>query len=169
MIFVFFADMSAISDKAKLPLSKMSISIIIPSMVQRYEKRLFLCMLSFLLLSVSQKVFAQQFPVSLEQKLQIPVYDITNKAIATPWIGGLNNCQFGSIDLDMDGKKDLVIFDRHGYKILPFLNKGGVGEIKYEYAPQYASAFPKMEHWFQLVDYDGDGKEDIFTDRKSVV
>lgn len=122
-------------------------------------------MLSFLLLFVSQKINAQQFPVSLEQKLQVPVYDIANKAIATPWVGGLNSCQFGSIDLDMDGKKDLVIFDRHGYKILPFLNKGGVGEIKYEYAPQYASAFPKMEHWFQLVDYDGDGKEDIFTYR----
>ncbi|MDP4292222.1 MAG: T9SS type A sorting domain-containing protein, partial [Bacteroidota bacterium] len=82
-----------------------------------------------------------------------------------PWVGGLNSCQFGSVDLDMDGKKDLVIFDRHGYRVLPFLNKGGPGEIKFEYAPQYAPAFPKMEHWMELADYDNDGKEDIFTFR----
>ncbi len=118
-----------------------------------------------MLLFVPQKIIAQQFPVSLEQKLQIPVYDASNTPIPTPWVGGLNSCQFGTIDLDLDGKKDLVVFDRHGYKILPFLNKGSAGEIKYEYAPQYVSAFPKMEHWFQLVDYDGDGKEDIFTYR----
>lgn len=117
-----------------------------------------------LLLKISFST-AQQFPVSVEQQLQVPVNDIAGKPYAMPWAGGLNSCQFGSVDLDMDGKKDLVIFDRHGYRVLPFLNKGAVGEIKLVYAPQYASAFPKMEHWMQLADYDNDGKEDIFTYR----
>ena len=120
---------------------------------------------TFLLLLLLTEAKAQLFPVSVEQQLSVPMKDLTGKAFAMPWAGGLNSCQFGSVDLDMDGKKDLVIFDRHGYRVLPFLNKGGPGEIKFEYAPQYASAFPKMEHWMELADYDGDGKEDIFTFR----
>lgn len=123
----------------------------------------FLCTLLMLLKLVSAT--AQQFPVSVEQQLQVTVNDIAGKPYLMPWAGGLNSCQFGSVDLDMDGKKDLVIFDRHGYRILPYLNKGVAGEIKFEYAPQYAAAFPKMEHWMQLADYDKDGKEDIFTYR----
>jgi len=128
-------------------------------------KRLFKLMFTILLLLKFPSAMAQLFPVSVEQQLNVTLKDITGKPFAMPWAGGLNSCQFGSVDLDMDGKKDLVIFDRHGYRVLPFLNKGGPGEIKFEYAPQYASAFPKMEHWMELVDYDGDGKEDIFTFR----
>src|SRR5674476_20812 len=120
---------------------------------------------TFLLLLLLTAAKAQLFPVSVEQQLSVPMKDLTGKPYAMPWAGGLNSCQFCSVDLDMDGKKDLVIFDRHGYRVLPFLNKGGPGEIKFEYAPQYASAFPKMEHWMELADYDGDGKEDIFTFR----
>jgi hypothetical protein len=128
-------------------------------------KRLLLLLFMLLLLFTIPSVRAQQYPVSVEQQLHVGLKDLTGKSFTNPWGGGLNSCQFGSVDLDMDGKKDLVVFDRHGYRILPFLNKGGPGEIKFEYAPQYASAFPKMEHWMELADYDKDGKEDIFTFR----
>jgi len=128
-------------------------------------KKLFPFTITLLLLFQFSPATAQQFPVSVEQQLNIPLKDISGKSYAMPWVGGLNSCQFGSVDLDMDGKKDLVLFDRHGYKVMPFLNKGAPGEIKFEYAPQYATAFPKMEHWMELVDYDNDDKEDIFTFR----
>jgi len=80
-------------------------------------------MFTILLLLKFPSAMAQLFPVSVEQQLNVTLKDITGKPFAMPWAGGLNSCQFGSVDLDMDGKKDLVIFDRHGYRVLPFLNK----------------------------------------------
>lgn len=80
-----------------------------------------------------------------------------------PWVGGLNACQFGRLDLDGDGKKDLIVFDRHGDRLLCFVNRGGEGEIHYEYTTMFDASFPKLSGWMILVDYDGDGKEDIFS------
>ena len=79
------------------------------------------------------------------------------------WSGGLNACQFGRMDLDGDGRKDLLVFDRHGDRLLCFINKGGEGEIRYEYASEYDAAFPRLNGWVVFADYDGDGREDIFT------
>ena len=88
-------------------------------------------------------------------------------AIALPaqntWVGGLNACQFGRMDLDGDGKKDLLVFDRHGDRLLCYLNRGTAGEIHYEFTSDYDEAFPRLTEWAVFADYDGDGKEDIFT------
>ena len=86
-----------------------------------------------------------------------------NNTLAFPWAGGLNACQFGRIDLDGDGQKDLIAFDRHGNRLLCFLNKGTMGQIDYVFAPEYAKFFPKLTGWAIFADYDGDGREDIFT------
>ncbi len=80
-----------------------------------------------------------------------------------PWAGGMNSCQFGSIDINLDGKPDLVIFDRFGNRILPFINKGSTGEIKYSYHPEFSSLFPDLHDWVIFADYNCDGKQDIFT------
>ena len=85
------------------------------------------------------------------------------EALAFPWAGGLNACQFGRMDLDGDGLKDLLVFDRHGNRLSCFLNRGRTGEINYVYAPEYAKKFPKLTDWTLFADYDGDGREDIFT------
>ena len=85
------------------------------------------------------------------------------KTLSFPWAGGLNACQFGSIDLDFDGKNDLVVFDRQGNRLSCFVNRGGLGEICYEFDNQYAKTFPKIDDWMILADYDGDGRNDIFT------
>lgn len=87
-----------------------------------------------------------------------------NKNISMPFGGGFDVPQFSACDIDFDGKKDIVIFDREGGKVSCYLNKGMTGQIAYEYAPQYAAKFPKkLIDWMLLVDYNGDGKEDIFT------
>ncbi len=86
-----------------------------------------------------------------------------NKTLQMPFSGGLDVAQFSQIDLNGDGKKDLAIFDREGYRITTFLNIGAANTIKYEYAPQYIKAFPNIVDWMLLADYNGDGKEDIFT------
>jgi hypothetical protein len=93
----------------------------------------------------------------------IPVNQ-NNKNISMPFGGGFDVPQFSACDLDFDGKKDIVIFDREGGKISCYLNKGITGQIGYDYAPQFAAKFPKkLIDWMLMVDYNGDGKEDIFT------
>lgn len=97
-----------------------------------------------------------------QQNIDIQV-KTPESTLAFPWVGGLNACQFGRMDLDGDGREDLLVFDRHGNRLLTFLNQGATGEIKYNYAPEYAKRFPKLTDWAVFADYDGDGREDIFT------
>lgn len=80
-----------------------------------------------------------------------------------PWCGGLNACQFGQVDLNGDGKDDLVVFDRHGSRLLTFLNDGDTGEVRYTYRPEYQPYFPHIDDWLIMADYDNDGHNDIFT------
>jgi len=102
--------------------------------------------------------------------------EIINKDIALkfPWAGGMNSMQFGKIDINMDGKKDLVALNRdevfnvlntdiEGNKLSCFLNKGFENEINYDFAPEYAELFPSLYNWAIFVDYNMDGKTDIFT------
>ncbi|MDP4267133.1 MAG: T9SS type A sorting domain-containing protein [Bacteroidota bacterium] len=98
-----------------------------------------------------------------ERDFNVNVKDSLGNVYRNAWAGGMNFCQFSAIDLNFDGKKDLVVFDKSGNKLSTFLNKGSVNNPVYEYAPQYQSAFPKMQDWVQLIDYNNDGKEDIFT------
>lgn len=83
--------------------------------------------------------------------------------ITNPWAGGLNFIQISDIDLNMDGIKDLFLFDRSGNKIRTFINKGNPGVSDYKYDPQYESKFPPVHDWALLVDYNNDKKNDIFT------
>jgi len=76
-----------------------------------------------------------------------------------PWAGGLNSVRFSEIDLDLDGTPDLLGFEKHGNRVLPFLRIGNV----YQYAPQYVRLFPDLHDWVILYDYNHDGKADIFT------
>ena len=75
------------------------------------------------------------------------------------WAGGLNAAQFNEIDLDLDGVKDLLIFDRSGNKLIPFLKKNN----SFIYAPSFKNKLPKLKDWVILADYDCDGKNDIFS------
>jgi hypothetical protein len=64
-----------------------------------------------------------------------------------------------NIDLNGDGKKDLFVFDRQGGVVLTFLQtSAGLA-----YAPQYETMFPELSDWVKLIDYNCDGKLDIFS------
>lgn len=87
---------------------------------------------------------------------------INGVKIQNPWVGGLNNIQFGEIDLNNDGQMDLIAFDRHGNRLLPFIFQ--LSPLPwYEYEPSYQKFFPSISHTFQMHDYNGDQKPDIFT------
>jgi len=89
--------------------------------------------------------------------------NLLDSPLEYPWAGGLNSPQFGKIDINLDGIKDLVIFDRQGNRILPFINDGIPDSVCYSFHPELASLFPAMHDWVFFYDYDCDGKEDIFT------
>jgi hypothetical protein len=84
------------------------------------------------------------------------------KKLKYAFAGGLNAPQFSEADLNQDGKNDLVVFDRIGFQVLPFLNMGTAGKSDYQYAPELASIFPPLNEWMLLRDYDGDGIMDLF-------
>lgn len=98
-----------------------------------------------------------QFNYSLDQT--IPV-EINNQQLSTPWAGGLNAAHTNTLDLNGDGKLDLVLFDRTANKVITYLNQNG----QYIYAPDYESLFPnEVDQWLLLRDLNCDGKKDIFT------
>ncbi len=117
---------------------------------------------SFLLFSffyLTSSVVAQPF-FKWNDSIQVK---INGSFIVNPWAGGLNFVQASNIDLDLDGIKDLFIFDRTGNKIRTFTNNGILNSIDFKYSPQYESKFPKLHDWAILADYNCDGKEDIFS------
>ena len=120
--------------------------------------------LSALLVCAANRLSAQNFhDFGFKKDLSVPIYDSAGTVVPFAWAGGMNSCQFSQIDLNLDGIKDLMVFDRNGNRMLTFINHGTAGSVDYEYAPQYQAAFPIMSDWVRLIDYDGDGKEDIFT------
>jgi hypothetical protein len=83
-----------------------------------------------------------------------------NLSLATA--GGTEAPQYSPIDLDNDGKEDLLLYDRAANVALTFLNTGASGEIKYEFAPDFMSRFPQGSSNFMLArDYNCDGISDL--------
>jgi hypothetical protein len=117
--------------------------------------RISLLLISTFLLTGS--ISAQKF-----ERFEPPIYK-DGKLLTSAYAGGIRAPQFSAIDLNNNGKKDLFVFDRNGNTVLTFLNEGEPGEIKYVYAPEYESLFPTLNTWALLLDFNGDGIEDIFT------
>lgn len=102
----------------------------------------------------------------------IPVYGLDGRQWQHPWTGGVNHPKYNAIDLNHNGKLDLIVSDTRqngGITFKPFVNLGSCNEIKYEYAPQYESWFEGCEcrAWVMFRDYNHDGLPDIFCGAKS--
>lgn len=81
------------------------------------------------------------------------------------WASGLNAPQAGQVDLNLDGLKDLVFFDRTGDRLITLLNTGGTGTGQYRHTREFDHIWPfeQLHDWVLFRDYDCDGQEDIFT------
>ena len=114
----------------------------------------------FLLFSL-QTLFAQ-LPVARDT---ITVLE-NNRVLKMPWAGGINNANVSNADLNFDGKPDLVVFDRmNAYgtgRFRCFLNTGSAGQTNYRADPSLSYYFPEVYNWAVLIDYNKDGKEDLF-------
>jgi len=124
-------------------------------------KRFFLFLFYFFLshcFLVAQAVYDFGF----ERYNDVKVYENSSQLLF-PWAGGMNSCHFSEIDLNLDGIMDLIIFDKHGNRIIPFINNGIPNVISYTYSPSYIQSLPALHDWVIFRDYDCDGKNDIFT------
>jgi len=88
---------------------------------------------------------------------------VNGNDLELPWCGGVNIPQLQSADLNNDGKKDLVIYNKSNDAYQTFLNKGIAGKPVYEYAPRYERFFPGAGGYAILKDYNCDGIPDLFT------
>jgi len=85
--------------------------------------------------------------------------NIGNGQVETPFTGGFNSPQFVQLDLNNDGVFDLVVFDRHDQKILPYIRSNG----RWIYDKRYEKNIPRLNFWIRVADLNGDSKPDIFT------
>ena len=72
--------------------------------------------------------------------------------------GGLDLPQWSRVDLNHDGTRDLVAFDRNGHRWITFLAQGN----QWVAAPAYADSLPSVREWALFRDYNNDGKVDLF-------
>ena len=124
----------------------------------KMKKALFLIIL-FLPFSVYTQ-FLKQSELSIVEN---------GNVIKNPLTGGLNSCQLSNIDLNDDGKMDIFVFERVGDRVLCFLNNNDAIGTDFHYSKNYSKNFPTLYNWALLVDYNCDGKEDIFTYNDSYV
>lgn len=84
--------------------------------------------------------------------------------LSLAWAGGLNHPQFSTIDLDFDGKDELVAYEPETQTIKVFKSEVVNGKVVYHYWHNGRYLFPSaLTHKVKLVDYNGDGKKDLFT------
>ncbi len=114
--------------------------------------------LSLLLFSI----FANAQTFSFRYDTRPPV-SVNNRTLTNAWAGGLTAGQFSTMNLNGDGRADLVVFDRGSNKVSTFLATGAGGADNWQYAPDYERRFPAMTNWMLLADYDNDGRNDLFT------
>jgi hypothetical protein len=101
----------------------------------------------------SLMLHAQIFPTNA-----IPVI-VSGDTLENPWFGGLDLPQFSGADINLDGREDLMIFDRKGNKILAFIKDE---DGNYAYAPDLEKFFPYITNFALFKDYNCDGLVDIF-------
>lgn len=112
-------------------------------------------------------VFSQnQNRFNFEQVNNLRVYE-NGDSLINAWAGGINFVQVNMMDMDGDQIEDLVLFDRSGNRIIPFLVKNNNGTKRFKYAPEYIEKFPTIESWMVLADYNCDGRKDLFVSTRN--
>ena len=94
-----------------------------------------------------------------EPKQDVPVV-VDESNLKIPWNGGLNSAQYSRADLDGDTSEELIIYHRSAniYQVYKMDN----GE--FVPAQKLCSLLPDIEPgWVLFVDFNGDGKKDIFS------
>ena len=111
------------------------------------------CVLMILMLP---EVSAQQV-----EKISFPVVR-NGDFMDYPFAGGMDAPQFSQVDFNRDGLQDVFVFDRQGNTAIPFVTTFHEGEFGYEIKWDMLEHFPTLQNWALMLDFNGDGVEDIF-------
>ena len=76
------------------------------------------------------------------------------------WSGGMNSTQWSKMDVDSDGVEDIVVFDRSSEQISILIADPLTESYRLDF--EYQEAFPEVDDWMLLRDYNCDGLKDIF-------
>jgi hypothetical protein len=118
----------------------------------------------FLFSVISFTLIAQNAPINgyaFERNQDVPVI-VNGAPLSLPWVGGLNYTTHANIEINGDGVMDLLVFDKDGRRLLPFVADNSSGSLQYVYKPEYKEDLPKVDDWIITADYDCDGKLDLF-------
>lgn len=87
-----------------------------------------------------------------------------NDTISMAWSGGMSHPQFSTIDIDYDGREELVSFEPESGLIFVYEKSKVNGKIVYNYLHNIHKLFPDdVRYRMKLIDFDGDGRKDLFT------
>ncbi len=109
---------------------------------------IFVCISTF---GFSQSLFSRENPITILKN---------KKSIPNPFTPGINAAQIQRMDVNGNGNEEFVIWDINARRILVFEENGE----NFKYLPELADYFPAdVNGYLVLVDYDGDGRKDLFT------
>jgi hypothetical protein len=112
---------------------------------------LILCFLYIHTLSWAQLSF------TFHQEINVEIGD---KTIPLPFTGGINAAQIQTIDVNNDGNEEWIIWDINSRRLTVFSNTNE----NFNYHPEWSYQFPAdINGFFILIDYDKDGRKDLFT------
>lgn len=93
------------------------------------------------------------------------------RVLKMPWGNGINYSNVSNLDLNYDGIKDLVLYDRLNHintgRFRCFIKTGASGAASYSYSPELSYYFPAVYNWATFYDYNCDGREDLFCSTNS--
>ncbi|MCC5917141.1 MAG: T9SS type A sorting domain-containing protein [Cryomorphaceae bacterium] len=92
-----------------------------------------------------------------------PLVIVADDTLSLAWAGGIDQAQFVEIDLNLDGRLDILGFDRNGNRYIPLIKEGDSGSFYYRYDHDVIQHLPKAQNYIQTADYNCDGKMDIMT------
>jgi hypothetical protein len=82
-----------------------------------------------------------------------------------------NYSNASNLDLNYDGVKDLVLYDRLNHvntgRFRCFVKTGPVGTTTYSHCPELSYLFPTVYNWAVFFDFNCDGKEHLFCSTNS--
>ena len=89
--------------------------------------------------------------------LRIPFFH-GDAQVFSPYTGGLRSPQFSTVDLNLDGVEDVIVFDKDGNVFIPMIRT----DDNLVFDPRYRGILPEVNSWVQFRDYNNDGIKDIF-------